>query len=300
VSGVCGVTSVSIPYSISQTAPIGSQSLTLSNRFGTSNGATFNVAAPTGVTVEAATSSVNVFYNSRLGSVIAFQNSPSVGISLLAQSTGKDSLGNNVAASGSYQWVQLINTEMQQYLAAPSPWVYACTVFTDAGLANGTCQVMENPSKTTFSPELDGSYPYSLAIGTNNVLTTDVANDTALDSPSVPLYPSQGERQVYVNYTMYLEWIPSAGNACTTSGATGCTIPVPLASGSWFWDGDAVNTQATQPAPNGTTYVRSCGNCSQGSNNYFQQANPNAPNYSYVSWQYKVPPKPSRNELPPQ
>jgi hypothetical protein len=229
--------------------------------------ASFSVAAPTGATATATTSGVNIVNSS--GGLLAFQTvtGSAPGIKLLAQSTLPP--GN----SGSYQWVQLINSDQSQFINSAPNNPHTCTTFTGpAGV-----------------PELDGTYPYGNGIGT--VYTTSVTNDTAKDSPDSGLPSIYGELQRSFNATMYLRWIPNPDSKCTAGSA--CTIPVPLGSSSWWWVGDAINTLTSQP--NGTNWILNCGTnaCGQNTQNpniTFQRASPGTDqNYSYLTWANTVP-----------
>lgn len=253
--------------------------------------ATFSVAAPTGVSLSTQTGAVAVFNQSspRLG----LAGSPALpqGISLLAQATGQDGDGHNVAASGSYQWFQLLNNVVTQYLDGTNPYVHACTSFAnDPQATSGACGV---PSKPACAAELDGAYP------SPSMLTTYVDNDGVVDSPYAALLSTDGERQRTMDATTYLQWTPAVAGQCNPNNYV-CTIPVPVGSIAWFWMGDAIDTLTYQQGT-GNNFVNNtngnCGTCSQGQNvqgaTYplnFQTANPHSTNnYSYPQWQNTIP-----------
>jgi hypothetical protein len=231
--------------------------------------ASFSVAAPTSPTATTTTTGASIVNSS--GGLLAFQTATgsAPGIKLVAQSSLPS--GNN----GSYQWVQLLNSDQTQFINAQGP--RTCTTFT-------------GPAGT---PELDGTYPYGN--GTGTVTTTSVTDDTAQDSPNSGLPSNYGELQRSFNATMYLRWAPSAGGSCTAGNA--CTIPIPLGSATWWWNGDAINTLV--PQGNGTNWVLACGDCSQGQQNpnnvpptiTFQAAPApgSSNNYSYLTWSNTVP-----------
>jgi hypothetical protein len=118
------------------------------------------------------------------------------------------------------------------------------------------------------SPELDGLYsPY-----------VDVGSQYE-DNPFVPLSDptdatnSVGEAETLFNAAAYLMWKPNAATGCTAGAA--CNIIVPLATLSWTWTGDTINTLTNQP--NGTTWMLT--GCQACSNNPLHSTN------SYPVWQ---------------
>jgi len=89
------------------------------------------------------------------------------------------------------------------------------------------------------------------------LFTTTVTNDTATDGPSASLVDGTGapyaEAAQSFSAVMYLMWTP---------GAQG-SIPVPLASLSWLFASDAINTLTNQPNHTNpavtTTFALGCG-----------------------------------------
>jgi len=290
---------VQLQYCVNGTTPSSS-----SPQCSTPSTATFNVAAPTGASLSTYTGLVGPFPIG--GSSYLGLYSPGLdGIELTAHSSGVDAKGANVAGAGSYQWVQLDNSIVSQYIDS-SPRLHACTWFSDPNALNGACGVPNEPS---CPPELDGGYPYGSVTGEAVVFTSPggVTNEEAVDNPNWKLDAAWGEQAEWFNATMYLEWIPPAAGACTASGASACTVPVPLGNVNWFWAGDAVNTLVLIPLSNGTIWTpesngtdwfeEPCAFCSQGQNvnnpQYpiaFEAASPSGTNnYSYVMWTYPVP-----------
>jgi hypothetical protein len=236
------------------------------------------VAAPTGANATTATTYwVSVFLDNNESSpdygqsTLAFRPFPAT----LAGIVFSGQAGLPAGNQGSYQWVQLINSDESQYINSGGS--QTCTVFT-------------GPAGT---PELDGTYPYGN--GTGAVYTVSNPNDTAIDGPGNTLPDIYGEWQDSMNATMYLSWVPGLSAACTAGN--GCTIPVPLGSLNWWWAGDAIN--ALQPQTNLTDWVLSCGTNACGQNRQqpsitFQTAAPSSdPNYSYPTWANTVPLSPA-------
>jgi hypothetical protein len=246
----------------------------LSNLQTGSAAVTFNVGAPTGASATTvATYWVSVFLDSNQTSpylgenVLAFRPFPATLAGIVFSAQAALPPGNQ----GSYQWVQLINSDQSQYINSKGN--QACTVFT-------------GPAGT---PELDGTYPYGN--GTGAVYTMSAPNDTAIDGPGNALPSIYGEWQTSMNATMYLGWVPTVDAACTLSNA--CTIPVPLGSMTWWWEGDAINT--LHPQTNLTNWMLNCGTNACGQNRQqpniaFHTASPSSdPNYSYPTWVNAVP-----------
>jgi hypothetical protein len=288
---------VQFQYCVNGTTPSSS-----SPQCSTLSTATFNVAAPTGIYLTTTTGTVAPYPKSGT-SYIGFILPGYNGITITANSVAKDFNNNNVAQQGSYQWVQLLNNVVSQYINSAPPYEHACAVFQDPQALAGKCGT---PITAACSPELDNAYPYGRGASPSTVTTSGgplaVENDTALDSPYWQLYPSFGEQQRYFDATMYLEWIPNAAALCNVGSA--CTIPVPLGGANWFWTGDAINTLTNQNNSQSnsynlvTTWYESCSLCSQGDNVTnqkqfpidFQAANPSpANNYSYLTWNYTCP-----------
>ena len=116
-----------------------------------------------------------------------------------------------------------------------------------------------------YFPELDGAW--------NPAINTET---DFVDSPWVPLPfqpgDTEGEVERSFNATTYLMWTPNAAAGCT--GGEACAIEVPLATLSWSWTGDAINTLQNQN--NGSTWtLTGCQTCSNG------QPQPTA---SYPQW----------------
>jgi hypothetical protein len=190
---------------------------TMSNGESNSATTTFNVDGPAGVTVGPPSggqmqSTVNIVPppNSRSGIYpVLIEGAGGVpGINLLASAS-------HLPTGGKYQWVQLINSDTTEIICPAGPQTK--TLVPSSG-----------------SPKLDNTYPYSI------VTTTNVTNDGANDSPSVPLPPPWGELARSFSANMYLMWVPPALSGC--SNGTSCTIPVPLGSFQWSWSGDGINT----------------------------------------------------------
>jgi hypothetical protein len=88
-----------------------------------------------------------------------------------------------------------------------------------------------------------------------------MTNDTAQDSPFSALAVGQGEFSRSFSATMYLEWVPIADGSCTAGSI--CTVPVPLGSVNWQWQGSATDTLRPETDTNGVAYKlwlhNSCG-----------------------------------------
>jgi hypothetical protein len=133
---------------------------------------------------------------------------------------------------GSYQWVQLLTGD--QYVFLPG-----ATAVTKPSAVT-TCNAFSG------APELDVIYPYPNR-------TTNIAADTAIDSPSIQLgwlvngvwMPWYDATRAF-SATMYLMWSPGTTNA----------IPVPLASMDWQFKSEAINTGNAQQ--NTTQFILGC------------------------------------------
>lgn len=171
---------------------------------------------------------------------------------------------------GQFQWVQVLNEDQLMDLQPPGVAV-ACTPFGTPGL-----------------PNLDNSYPYGQGINPSPVTTPCatptqqcITNSQAVDSPAGPLPFVNGERQRIFSATMYLEWIPNADLSGCGFGAD-CTIPVPMGTIPWQWEGDAINTLKQQP---NTTNWKFSGGCPKNIGQpQFQNANVGFPAFGYASW----------------
>jgi len=146
---------------------------------------------------------------------------------------GIDFTANAAPAAGTFQWVQLLNSDQTNLVSSVGE--VSCPVTPESGL--------------------DTTYPYP-AVNAN----------TTYDTPSTNLVSSYGELERSFTATMYLMWDPAlpAGCAPATTTAQGvstastCTSsPVPLSSVQWHWSGCGINTLANQA--NGTTYSLQCG-----------------------------------------
>jgi hypothetical protein len=189
---------------------------------------TFNVGGPTGVivTVTPAPTGVDIVNP-------PYPNQPNVPVLPLLIFGGKGQPGmkfyataGNIA-SGTFQWVQLIDRDSSRYL-------------------NSTGQHPDDkvPSGARF---VDHAFPYGFnadgsRVGT--VTTTTATDDTAADSPYTPLIEFYGEMARVFSATMYLMWVPQPDPNCSNGAA--CTIPVPQGQVFWSWRGDAINTLEPQ------------------------------------------------------
>jgi hypothetical protein len=216
----------------------------------TSN-ASFTVAAPTNVTVATSVSIVGIVNPpttyTPLPDAPLLEDGAGLGPGM--QFTATSTFPQN--SQGQYQWVQLINSDFQQYMqkAGPGPLTNAI---------NG-------------NPELDTTYPYGTqpyCTPESTVSTTFVPCDTAEDSPLTPLIVQQGEYSRSFNATMYLEWVPVADGACTAHNSSNnpCTIPAPLGSITWGWGGDAIDTLVQEVDSNKVPYQQWVVNTSQVNN----------------------------------
>jgi hypothetical protein len=229
-------------------------SYTLSAGAGNSATVTFNVGGPTSVSIAVAPSPLNPaaiqFGQSIIvgqGLVLAFGNGALMG----GQQPGITLNASAVLPGGNqgqYSWTQLLATYNVHYVNSKSGGREACAL--------------------DVSPELDGSYSAYVDTGPEYE-----------DSPFVPLSDLTdstnlyGEVETSFNATAYLMWMPNPASGCTAGAA--CNIIVPLATLSWTWTGDAINTLKNQP--NGTTWMLTgCQSCSN---------NPLASTSSYPRWQ---------------
>jgi hypothetical protein len=150
--------------------------------------------------------------------------------------------------AGMFQWVQLIGTITERYLAAPPI------------------------SNILTGPALDNWYPFVIPPG---------SPDYTSDSPGIQLWANNitamGEASISFTATMYLMWDPAlpgpgqsscapavttksaqTGQITTTASTCRGSIPVPLAYVNWGFSGDAINTLQTQSSTN-TTWLVHCG-----------------------------------------
>jgi hypothetical protein len=163
--------------------------------------------------------------------------------------------------AGTYVWVQLLNRDRVKLLKN----------------VNGASTVQNcMPSPDPPPAVLDTLYPYGLFNA--NQFSINSANDTVTDSPSVSFDATWFEVAQWFWGTMYLMWDPTLPSGCVAAHNTGTSvknavsvastcassIPVPIASMQWQFGADAINTQQTQAAPNGTTWTVPCGPGSPG------------------------------------
>src|SRR5581483_8116562 len=167
---------------------------TVPTRCAVSASATFNVSGPTGTNgfMSTTTSSVAVSGPPVVGfGVYGTTGSPIIaGIDFFM---GAMSPAGNV---GTFQWVQLINTDQILQVVGTGTQTRRPNTRTPSG---------QDPEGT---PELDNFYPYPI-----------LANLNTRDSPAVGLV-SEGEKQRTFSATMYLMWDPTLnldGTACTAA-----------------------------------------------------------------------------------
>jgi hypothetical protein len=159
-------------------------------------------------------------------------------------------------STGTFQWVQLINHDITQNMGSGGP--------------------IPPSDAISSTPELDGGYPYGVLSNgqpLGNVTTTNVTNDTATDSPFIALAVAQGELSRSFNATMYLMWVPNAASGCSATANNPCTVPIPLGSVNWQWQGSATDTLRQAVDTHAVIYsVWILNGCSpQQSNGGFQQ-----------------------------
>jgi hypothetical protein len=107
-----------------------------------------------------------------------------------------------------------------------------------------------SPGYNPAIPALDTEYPVgSKTLGV--LFSVHSPNDTMIDSPGFGLPNTDGERAEVFNAITYLMWTPTADSNCT-DGAL-CTVPVPLGSLSWNFQGDTINT--LQQNSSNTTWI---------------------------------------------
>ena len=227
-------------------------SYTLSSGPGNSAVVTFNVGGPTNVNIAVVPSPLNPaaiqMGQSNIvgqGLIMAFGNTAlggaQPGITLNASATLPS--GNQ----GQYSWIQLLTTYNIHYV--------------NSKYGRESCAL-------DMSPELDGSYNSNLYLGAQ---FTD--NPFVLLSDPTDATNKLGEAETLFKATSYLMWRPNAAGGCTNGAA--CNIIVPLATLSWTWTGDTINTLANQP--NGTTWtLTGCQSCSN---------NATQPTSSHPLWQ---------------
>jgi hypothetical protein len=209
----------------------GTQTITYSYTLsdGSKGGATANfvVAGPTNINVNAPTSTLVIVPSPDL---VSFGTDPvtSPGVQFDATATTPPP-GN----SGAFSWVQIVEPYQSRLLTGQAV----------AQVVYCTNDIFDVPKP---QPVLDTSYPYATGPKTK-------------DSPAAPLMATYqgsqvGEMAVAAQaFTMYLLWTPNAVSPCQDLG---CTIPVPLASGSWGYACDAANT--LQGETNGTQWSLLC------------------------------------------
>jgi hypothetical protein len=197
-------------------------SYTLTNGEGSSAIATFNVDAPSGVTLQVTQSAVNILLPLGASQPTLVEGASGVaGLNLFASAS-------HLPAGGAYQWVQLIQEDV---------------VKIDSNLGLLTCPAFPSSS----APELDNSYPYGNGFAGTVTSTGGITNNGANDSPAFALQPRQGEQARSFNANMYLMWMPHVLNGCVDGNA--CTIPVPLGSIQSQFAGDGINTQNESISP---------------------------------------------------
>ncbi len=206
---------------------------------------TFTVGGPKGITMTIPTNPVQLAHhndqnNLDLGLFLSFGN-PLVagqsGITFNAKATSNPS-------SGQYQWIQLISRVQTSNRKAEG--THTC----ESTDNNGNV-VTDNPPNPT-PPVLDSRYPYT----TDGQLTGIVASTS--DNPGFQLTPGVYYEVAELSFKarMYLLWDPalkSTGGTCTPASivnnvpqASTCdSIPVPLGSVAWSWQGDTVNQKTS-------------------------------------------------------
>ena len=218
--------------------------------------ANFNVAGPTNVTVATSVSIVGIVnppnsfpVNTGWRDVPLLEDGTGLGPGMQFAATATLPQNNQ----GQYQWTQLMNSDFDQYLTPQGPGPHTNSII---------------PANV---PQLDTTYPYGsqpyCQPGTT-VYTTFAPCDTAEDSPVSPLLVQQGEFSRSFNATMYLEWVPTPDNSCTTSNQSGspCAIEAPLGSITWHWGGDAIDTMVQKFDINGISYQQWVVNTNQVNN----------------------------------
>lgn len=222
-------------------ADLGGNSRTITYTYTLSNGesnsatATFNVAAPTSVSVTVKTTPITIVNPpqspTNYGNPL-LEDGGGMGPGMVFQASASFPAGN----SGTYWWTQLVGNDSSEFLPSGAPPPISNLISGDA--------------------ELDGSYPYGgYCLGQTpcTVYKTYITDDTAQDSPFVPLLNGYGEYARSFSAIMYLMWVPTADTRC--NGST-CTIPVPLGSVSWHFSADAINSlQTGQTQFSGNVYT---------------------------------------------
>src|ERR1700722_12352748 len=182
--------------------------------------ATFNVAGPASVKLYTCGGNVGAggcTANGALGKV-AINPGPKLQFGGTATNIGIEFTASATTPSGQFSWVQEITNDV-------------ITNTPSNGGAVQTCYPPEKPTAGVF-PGLDTSYPYGY------VGTPAMTNDN----------PSQGLTNVNKTVSrafsaqMYLLWIPTAAEGGT--GGSACTIPVPLGSVKWRYNGAAKLTNS--------------------------------------------------------
>ncbi len=240
---------------------------TLDNGQSNSASVTFHVAGPSGSTINTTpqnltAESVNILSPPTSGD----QRAPLLGLASLNQPGIKFmATATYLPVNGTYTWVQMINSDQV--------WV----------LSSAGAKIL--PNSFSGPSALDKSYPYGDPYGAQpigTVSTTKITNDTAQDSPYIPLPPIWGEVKRAFSATMYLMWDPALPVGCKP-GYTCTSIPIPLGSLNWQWTGDAINT--LQPQVNqDVLFPLWVKNCSTALNGRFQYSD------SYPTWQITVNP----------
>ena len=142
---------------------------------------------------------------------------------------------------GTFFWVQVLKSRPKSYRSNPA-------------------------TPTTTSPGgLDRTYPYAVFINTPDQTNDSPGIELRVTNSTTHLDEPLGEAADVFSATMYLMWDPTLntnGTPCSaaasiqdlsgtiTSTASSCTgsIPVPIASVTWGYGGNAINTEVMQPS----------------------------------------------------
>lgn len=230
--------------------------------------ATFNVAGPPAVNVQAQPSGVTIstlldcdgtpYQAESFGSLQGI--APMHGNACVSTLAGTPGILINEAVTqpspsnitGTFSWVNLVDTNESQWIWTNGP---------------GSCQPASG---------LDFQYPTA----TGNSFD---------DSPFTPLSPTVGEFQRFFKARTFLMWdpsLPGPGQASCTAATPGnagtcASIPLPLGYLAWQWSGDVINTLDTHQGVKGTTWKISCNQKSAGQ---FQQNAASQSPYGYPTW----------------
>jgi len=227
--------------------------------------ATFNVSGPTNATTTAKPGPAELMSytdGDYTGPSLLFgDNGANPGMTFTAQMNFPSTLPEEDQAA---MFVQLVNSDNFKNLTH-SGTTTSCT-----GPAN--------------APALDSHYPMNNA---SKMVADDVPTAPLEDDDDLEFAESQRLFSA-ITYLM----VPAPSTPCNSGLGVSCSVPVPLGSTTWQFNGNAINTLKIQSLPNNgaattnnTSYIlSSCSGCTSSSPAFVPNTNPTSPTFGYPTW----------------